>query len=289
MLKRLILLQIILLISNNLFSQVSDYGESPVTMNETWNIDGVDYTIMQTVITGNRLYTIHVVVDHVPIMDEINKNIAKEIVTYAIEEGYLNNALKFNPYSDQFNIFDTIVGVALIHIDDPETNTMSGSRFVIDRSELGDLKIKDIELPKSFTNANKKSLISKIESIIESRYFEDLLDLYSPNALNDFDVKVSKLNTTKNFSLAATMKIKDNNFIVYQGQKSGIKGYFFYLPIEIVPVVDNEKLFNAYIVIQIIDEKPIYGIYNITLNFVDINDWNYMVQVGDISIPIKQR
>jgi len=275
---------------SNIYSQVSEYNEVPITLEEKWEINGINYNIKQTVITGNRLFTVHVIVDHKPEMDEYNKNIAKKIARYAIEYGYLENALQYNTYSSQFNIFDSIVGIALIYIDETQENRISGSRFVIERDEFTDIEVKTIPLPLSFNRDEQVKLFNKIDSIISSRYFEDLIDLYSPNALDDIDVEDTKLKTTMNFSLAKEISIQEEgSFIVYIGSKAGVKGFQYFIPMEIIPISDLTKTIKGYIHLQIIDEKPKYGIYGVTLNVVDINDWSLMVQVGEQQVPIKQR
>lgn len=285
--KKNILIILILLTTIKIYSQVSEYSEIAITMAETWKINNIDYKIKQTVITGNRLYTIHVLLDHKPEMDDKNKKIADDVVRYAIENGYLLNALKYNKISDQFTIFDTIVGVALIDNTNPG-NDLSGCRFVIKKEDLKGIKEKEIPLPKSFTVSKRKELVTKIEEIIESRYFEDFIDLYSPNALNDINVQNAKLNATQDFSLAKEIKIKHDTFSIYIGKK-GVNGFHFLIPIEITPIANEDYLINAFIRVHIIDTKPEYQIYGILLNILKPQDWNTYVQVGDITVPIKQR
>ncbi|MCP4178846.1 MAG: hypothetical protein GY756_13875 [bacterium] len=285
--KKTLTILIILFASLNSYSQVSEYAEVAITLGEKWKVGKQEYNIKQTVITGNRLYTIHVLVDYKPEMDNKNKTIAEEIVRYAIENGYLKNALKYNSISEQFSIFDTIVGVAFIE-NNETLNNMSGCRFVIKKEDLKDIEENEIPLPKSFTESKRKELISKIEKTIESRYFEDLIDLYSPNALNDINVEQAKLKITQDFSLSKEISIKPDTFSVYIGKK-GVNGYHFLIPIEIVPIANENYLINAFIRVQIIDTKPEFQIYGILLNIPNAKDWNTYVQVGDITVPIMQR
>ncbi|MGL1890930.1 MAG: hypothetical protein OCD02_04850 [Spirochaetaceae bacterium] len=273
----------------SLYGQVSEYSEIQITPQENWKINNQNYQILKTVITGNALYTIQLIVESKPTMEGKSKDFAMEVAKYAIKNGYLSNALKYNNYSNQFHIYDSLIGIVLMHIDDPINNTVSGSRFAFNKEELNNVSVKNELISSKFKDKEKNELIKKIKDIIDNRYFEDLIDLYSPNALDDIDIEDTKLKTTMNFSLAKEMEILDNSFLVYIDIKSGIKGFDFYIPIKITTISKPNKEFNAYIKVVIVDDEPEYGIYNIQLNFPNSEDYNSLVLVGDINVPIKQR
>ncbi|MBN1648184.1 MAG: hypothetical protein JW874_09140 [Spirochaetales bacterium] len=237
-----------ILINPLLFAQVSDYSEMPITYPEVWSINGIDYQIPQTVITGNALYTIHAIVDFQPSMDSECEEIARAIARYAILNGYLNNALKYNLYNPEFHIFPEVIGVALIHIDNTETGEISGSRFGIILEDLFQDPYEVIEfiLPESFNIQSELELKSTLEEIIKSRRFGRVLELYSENALDDFDNDDARMRIQVMWSLAEDIKFQGDSFFIYTGQKSGINGYDFYFPIEIIPVADNSIKIKAY-------------------------------------------
>lgn len=272
--KRIFILLVTLLCSNVYSQQISDMAEVAITQYEQWSIEGETYEIAQTVITGGALFTVHAVVEHQPVMDDYNRKIAKKIAIHAIKNGYLGNSLKYNNYNEeQFYINNEIIGVALIKIINPITREMSGSKFAFEVNELlPELStIPIIESPETFTEKEQRNLIDNIKKIIKTRRFDDIYNLYSTNALKDINDD-NKMQSRVFMSLVKEYIFEESeSFTIYIGEKSGIKGFQYYLPIKVVPVSDDTLILDAYLQLTIIDDKPKYGLYGVMLNFVDYN------------------
>lgn len=276
-------------ITINLFAQTTQYSEVQITLEENWVINNQSYTILRTVITGSTAYTIHLLVDSKPTMESESKDFAKEVAKHAIKNGYLKNAIKYNNYSSQFYIYDDVIGVVLMHMDDPETQTVTLRRFGFTNEELGNIPVINELISTKFQKKEEMELVSKIKDIIESRYYEDLIDLYTENDLDKKFIEETKLKTTVFFNLAKEIQVLDNSILIYKGIKSGVKGFDFYIPIKITPFLDSKKILNAFIKVLIVDDEPQYGIYNIELNFPHIEDYYAFVLTDDITLPIKKR
>ncbi|MBN2442711.1 MAG: hypothetical protein JXJ04_15250 [Spirochaetales bacterium] len=231
--------------------------------------------IKGSVITGGVLFAIHVIVDKKPQEDNDHRVFARKIAKYAVLNGYLENALKYNDYDrEHFSIKKDVIGVALLYIDDKDQ--LSAIKFLFEKKELApDSKdIKSILIPKTFTNHEKYVLKEKLNKIIKSKNYEKLYDLYSKDALDDFDVEEDKEKTIFFLNLAKSIKVLRDDFIVYYGKRNGINGYFYFLPIEAIPSVAADEKLQLFFKIFIIDEPVNYEIYNIELNFPNLEVFN---------------
>ena len=93
--------QLVLFVSP-VFTQVSEYSEDPITMPEIWIVDNQQVKVRGTVITGKALLAVHVLVDYLPRQNEATEQLARNISRYAVLNGYLENAMKYNLYSSDF-------------------------------------------------------------------------------------------------------------------------------------------------------------------------------------------
>lgn len=250
--------------------QTSEFSEVPITSFEKWNIDGTIYDIPQTVITGGLLFTVHAIVNHNPLMDETNKQIARDLASYAIQNGFLGNALKYTQYdSDKFYVSNEMIGVSLIHIVDHETMDLQGVRFAFEVSELapGLIYIPEINGPASFNTHSRKELKDQIKEIVESRNFKDIYTLISPDIIQE--ISEEEIEQAHVFMSLVNQYVFDEkaSFTVYLGNKNGINGYNHYIPVTVIPEADHTQRLDAFFQILIIDEKPQHKIYNIMLNF----------------------
>lgn len=286
---RLVKVLFFLTLSSILYAQITDYSEIRISSYEQWNINGEIYEIAQTVITGSALFTVHAVVDHQPVMDDYNEEIAKKIAIFAVQNGYLENALLLNKYSEQFYIMDGIIGVALIKILNPITQEMSGAKFAFELNEIssGIENISTIELPVTFTYIAQSQLKENISDIIATRRFDDLYNLFSKNTLDIID-EDSRLQLRVIFSLAKEYIFDESeSFTIYIGEQNGVKTFHHYIPITVIPVSDETQKLKAFLQVLIIDEIKSYGIHGIMLNFTDLDSMRILHGVsGSVKFPV---
>lgn len=263
-------------------SQVSQYSEQFITMPEIWQIDGEDFIIRGTVITGGSLFTIHAILDHLPEQDQYNKDIAEKIARYAFEHGYLENSMKYSPYSESVYIRDDMLAVALIKVIDEKHGKIAGAKFAFVLDELYEqpITIPPFPLPGSFPESEQQSLKNRIKEICTSRYFDDLFTLYCDDALDDFNVEEEKTKRRVEYSLSKEFLFEEGGFTVYTGTKDGRRGFHYNIPVKIRPVSDENLLLPAFFNILLIDDISEYNIYSISINFVNPNDLHIYLGQG---------
>ena len=262
---------LLIIVSLDLYAQVSDYSEQPITLPEVWRIENRSYQIPQTVITGNALYTVHTVVDFRPQNDAKSVQIARRIARYAIVNGYMGNALKYNRYSANYYINSEIIGITLIHIDDPATRKITGYRFTFTLEELfgSDFQAANMAAPEVFDDKARQKLIQELETIIKSRKFDDVLNLYEKTALEKLNLEEAKNRLRVSWSLAKDIKITNDGFLIYEGRQNNTLIYGYYLPVEIIPAAAEKIKLYAYIKVKLHTEKDSFAIRTIDLNFPD--------------------
>jgi hypothetical protein len=261
---------------NILFAQ--KYPEILITYPEIWNIDGIDTQITQTAIYGNSLYTIHASVDFAPSDDVKSQTIAKSIARYAIKNGYLLNALKYNSYNSQMKILKDSIGIALVNQYDKSTLSEAGYRYHFTFNELFTSipTQTEIKIPDSINASYIEGLLSSIIEIYNKKEYSQLIDLYSKTAL----LTVNHDNDTKIIELYKKMDQiqKDNNrnkIGAYLGSKNNQNGYLYYYPVKISLKKYNLEI-PAYILLMLVEEPSGIGVYNISVNISNPDDFKYI-------------
>ena len=274
---------LIILSIQNGFSEVSQYSEQFITMPEIWNIEGVDYQIRGTVITGGSLFTVHAYLDHLPVQDDFNEEIANKIAKYSVESGYLENTIKYTSYNEPITMRENMVAVALIKILDEKEGKIAGAKFAFTIDELygQPISLPHFPLPASFTESERVKLKNRLMEISESRFFDDMYTLYCDDALDDINLEEDKIKTRVELSLAKEIRFEGDDFTVYLGNKGGRRGFHHYVPIKIKPAADESIEIDSFFQILLIDDINEIKIYGISLNFSDPDDLRIFYGKGD--------
>lgn len=264
-------------------AQVSQYQEVQITQPEVWRVGEDEVHVLGTVVTGAALLAVHAVVDHKPTQGAADEALARRISMYAIENGYLANAIAYNSLGTEFRVRDDVVGVALISRMDLAGGALSGARFAFPLTELygENPPMAPLSTPLSLTRSEMQHLTERLQSIFDGRRFEDLFTLYSPEALDDFDVEQARNRARVQYGPAAEISLKHDWTIVYIGSRSGIAAYHAYIPMSVVPVADPDQEIDMHLRLMIVDEPDEYGIYNIEFNFRDYEQFRLFFGDGD--------
>jgi hypothetical protein len=249
------------------FAQVSNMSEYPVTSKEVWKIEGDDIPIRETLVTGGVLFTVHAFVDSFPSDKDAAKKKAFAISKFAIENGYMNNAIKLNRFIPGIQVREDIIGVALIY-QPAGSRDMSGTRFTFKPSELFPDGVHSKELvPKWFSEADSVGLRATLQSIFDGLRYADLIDLYSEKRRLQLDVSKEKEQANVTWRLAKSIKIIGTGSMVYQGEKDGGPSFVIIYPLEVVPVADESQELPVLLFVEVAETDGIDGINDIKLSF----------------------
>lgn len=260
------------------YSQTSSglkYPEINITYPENWIINGNNIKITRTTIYGNTLFTVHCIVSFIPNMNDDSINFAKNVARYAIEKGYLKNALLYNNYSKEINIMDDAIGIGLVYQYNINTLDEKGYAYNFKMKDLYSLvpSQNNLPSPNGFDESYPSEIKNKLLSIFNSKEYSLMYSLYSENALKTLthknDDKVFNF-FKKIFSFTDDQSRK--SILVYLGNRENKNGYLLYLPILLSPSSNSEFLVPGYFQLMIADENVNFGIYNVTVNIASLED-----------------
>jgi hypothetical protein len=276
----LLIVVLVFFINYSSYSQTSSglkYPEINITYPENWNINGENIRITRTTIYGNSLFTVHCIVSFIPKNNSESIAFAKNVAKYAIEHGYLQNALLYNDYNAEIQIVNDSIGIGLVNEFNKDTKDGKGYafNFTIDELFNNTPTIISIPSPKGYNENDTSQLLNSLLTIFNSKNYEQIYSLYSENALKT----ISKNNEDNVFEFynkiySYTIDNSQNKILVYIGNINNKNGYLLYLPIKLYPDEKKEVIILGYFQIMIADEEINYGIYNISVNFTYPSDYS---------------
>jgi hypothetical protein len=250
-------------------AQITDYREEPVTGGEVWRVGGRNVQVRGTVITEGELFTVHAFVDHAPAPED-DRPLAALIARYGVERGYLENARKYNRYSEEYRVLAEVVGVVLIHVEDETTGAYSASSFAFPIGELygeGSPRVESIRPPRSFDPAARARLHARLVAITEGGAYDRLVDLISERAGDLYDVEEAKRNMISAWLYMREVSLAEEGILIYGGSLAGHRVFKYYIPAEIVPLADESLTLEEYVAVLLFETAEGFDIYGIDLSF----------------------